>query len=273
MKRLPVFIAALIMMAFVAQQAIVAYDSRDFIAASRSLRMGEGYRMSGGEPFTMWPPLYPTLLALFRDPVTAGRWINVVCIGLTMLLAGIWLERRGIRPPLSAVIMLSALVVHGYLPVAQSLLTEPLYLVFVFMFLLAADHMDTGRGVLVASIAAALAIAQRHMGAVLVVVGVIELSFRGTHRPMRILAFILLPLAVMLAWDTRNVAVSGSWDGNRSGPDYSLWQNLQATGEVLWTLRGAVGLVVASVIGERGVYAAYRALRRVVADHVEPVRQ
>ncbi len=54
-------------------------DSRHYIAGSQSLRDTGTLIDDDGNPYLFWTPLFPLLLSLFKTPMEAIKWINILC--------------------------------------------------------------------------------------------------------------------------------------------------------------------------------------------------
>ena len=66
-------------------------DSASYIAAARSLLAGRGYLDYNGDPMVLFPPLYPTLIALgsliWPDPIFVARYVNAASFGLIVFFS------------------------------------------------------------------------------------------------------------------------------------------------------------------------------------------
>lgn len=76
-------------------------DSADYFSASENLLAGNGLVVSGAagtsRPFTLWPPLYPFLLALGGMAglplAEASRWLAALVFGLSVFMVGLATRR------------------------------------------------------------------------------------------------------------------------------------------------------------------------------------
>lgn len=118
-------------------------DSISFIAASKSLLNGDGYRRFTGLPFNSWPPLYPTILAglhwitrpLNIDLVEAIRYFHAFVLGATVFTAGV-LARRMIKAwPLVVMAWLFILFSYALITIASLAWTEPIYILLSLIYL------------------------------------------------------------------------------------------------------------------------------------------
>lgn len=77
---------------------VLHYDSINYIAVARNLLAGEGFINFSGSDYTLWPPLYPLLLAAVSlgrfDPLNAAGPLNAAIFGLTIFVLGQYLRHR-----------------------------------------------------------------------------------------------------------------------------------------------------------------------------------
>ena len=196
-------------------------DSIDYIAAARNLVAGEGLgRLPDGQPYDLWPPLYPILLAaggfFVADPHDVAAPLNAVVFGLTVFVAGRWLRQR---------IRSRFLFVWGCLALALALplthlaswaVSEPLFILFALLALFRAEaHLrDGGRSSLAwAALFTALACLFRYQGvAVIVAVAMALLLQRGRppgERLKRALLYAVPAFIPLGLWFARNGFVFG----------------------------------------------------------------
>ena len=221
------------------------------LQAALNLLAGEGWRDFTGEPLTLWPPLFPLLLAAFGwvgiEPLEAGRWINATAFGLTILAAGGWL-RSNLRSRLLALATTATLVPslplsHG-LPLIRAPFfigeTEPLFVLFTLLALMqlaAFLNRKTTASLWWAAVCTALAALTRYPGVVLIGTGVLLLLPRARLRQTLVFGAVSsLPLLAVLAY---NWAVTGDLTratGDRTGylnpSGQSLTDGLRQTVEV-----------------------------------------
>ena len=199
---------------------VVGTDSVYFLSTAINFLAGEGWRDFQGSPLVNWPPLFPLLLAaggwVGIEPLAAGRWINAIAFGLTILAAGNYL-RSNLRS--RGLVLAATAAIAASLPLsglAASLMTEPLFVLFTLFALmqLAAFLQRGGRPLLYwAAVCTALAALTRYPGVVLIGVGGLLLA--ADRRLKHIVAFgtiSSLPLALVL---THNWVVSKTLTGGR----------------------------------------------------------
>ena len=209
--------------------ADVSHDPMVYVSVATHLASGEGLRDFDGRDLLTWPPGWPLLLAGVRplgiDLPEAGRWINAVAFGLTILAAGLWLRRR-VRVRWLAPLAAAAVAASPPLTaVSSQIMTEPLFNLATLLALMAlGSFLRRGAGwphLAAASALAALTAVLRYPGVVLIGVGVLLLLLpAGAPRPRAARlrhaaafgAAASLPLEAAL-W--RNAGVSGTLTGWR----------------------------------------------------------
>ena len=210
-------------------------DSVLYVSVARSLLAGEGFLqfVQGWGPMTIWPPLYPLLLAapgLFAvDPLDAAGPLNAVVFGLTVLVAGLWLRQRLLSRWLA---LWGCLAVMLSLPLtgeASWAMSEPLFILLTTLSLGQVDRfMEHGkrRSLAWAAAFAALACLTRYMGIALVATTALLLALQpGAAMPLkakRIAAYALASLAPMGLWMLRNWLLTGQPAGVRNSVYYTL---------------------------------------------------
>ena len=209
-------------------------DATIFLSTALNFLAGEGCRDLVGRPLVGWPPLFPLLLAAFGwvgiEPLEAGRWINAIAFGLTILAAGCWL-RSNLRSQwltlvATAIIAASVPLSHW----ASHLMGDPLFYLFTLLALikLAAFLNCGGRNpLLLAAVFTALAALTRYPGMALIGAGVLLLLLCA--RLKHTLVFVAISSVPLLAVLVRNWAVSGTLTGPRYGSGQSLSDGLSQT--------------------------------------------
>ena len=221
-------------------------DSWNYFAAARNLLAGEGFTRYTGDPFVLWPPLFPTLIAALigladlagRDLhlLDALRVANALTVAATVIAAGLLL-RRFLRSAL--VVALATLAVAlGYplVYVAAFAWSEPLFILLGLLALIALDgHLAAPRTrtLLAAATLAGLTSVQRYTAATLIVTGALALVVLALRAPLRrrlrdaaIFAGVAaLPLALWLA---HNQARAGTLTGERAPSTRTLHANVRA---------------------------------------------
>ena len=257
--------------------ATVITDSFYFLSTALNFLAGEGWRDFLGRPLVGWPPLFPLLLAaggwVGVDPLEAGRWVNAVAFGLTILAAGGWLYSN-LRSRWLALV--ATAIITASLPLsdwAAHFMTDPLFVLFTLLALMqlgAFLNRKIDAPLWWAAVLTALAALTRYPGVVLIGVGVLMLLVRRAP-PLAVRlkhavaygAVASLPLAGVLV---RNWVIKESLTGHRKESGQSLSDVLSRVADVcrawvippnapdgfdylLWTAAGLVVAAGAVVVG------------------------
>jgi hypothetical protein len=261
----------------------LSQDSVVYMAAAENLAAGRGLLSMDGTPITLWPPLYPATLALLLrlfngDVLVSARVINIVLAVLVVLLTGVYARQLRIGPVFG--LGAAAMTAWAYPIVATRIMawTEPPFVFFVLLSLMALTHYITHRqrgALLLFAIATALAAITRYVGVVLIPIGIlVYLAYSQGRWATRLATALALtaiaatPLALVLA---RNWLVSGTLMGSRHPPSLTLLQNVTATARVAtgWFLPASladdgfvvlIGVLLAQLIGA-AVILAYPRIR------------
>ena len=213
-------------------------DSIAYIAAARNLSAGNGLTLYDASPLTLWPPLFPTILALpdlvfGLDPLLGARIINAAIFGLIVLSASLLFGRFVAAPFLvvigTAVVALSP----DLLRLSSSGLSEPTFILLTLVFLLGVNtyqRTNATSSVVLISVVAGLACLTRYIGVTLILTGalVILLQRRSESRTklLHLLLFGVIATAPLAVWAARNFLLAGAPLGSRPTSRYSLSYNL-----------------------------------------------
>jgi 4-amino-4-deoxy-L-arabinose transferase-like glycosyltransferase len=206
-------------------------DSIHYLAAAESLLAGDGYRGWDGSPYLLWPPLFPTLLALGSlsglPLPEAARLLNALAFGLTVALTGVWLREWVRRPrlvlPGTGLVLLSPVLVR----VSTMAWTEATFTLFTLAALWGlhrgvrhGDRRGTWLAVGCAAGCAAAAALTRYVGVTVIGTGAAVLFLLGRGSPARragsALGFAALSAAPLALWLARNHRVSATLTGGRT---------------------------------------------------------
>ena len=225
----------------------VSPDSINYVAAARSFANGQGFQQYDASPFTHWPPLFPIILGgsgfFGYDILIFARVFNAITFGLSIFwfgkLASRVIRSRVMRVVTTATVMLSFPLLKMFVMVWS----EPLFILFVLIFLerVGRLHVDqshlTGSIVVLAGLAASACL-QRYVGIALVFAGTISLlRLRGVRWRFRLLAvgsFCLLSSFPLVLWVARNQALIGEAAGKRAPSTTTLLISIQDL-IVVWT--------------------------------------
>jgi len=221
-------------------------DSWNYIAAARNLLAGEGFTRYTGDPFVLWPPLFPALIAALvgladlagrtLHLLDALRVVNALTVAATVIAAGL-LMRRFLRSAwVAALATLAVALGYPLVYVAAFAWSEPLFILLGLLAMIALDrHLAAPRDrtLLAAAILAGLAGVQRYTGAMLIVTGALALFVLAVHVPLRrrlrdaalFAGVAALPLALWLA---HNQARAGTLTGERAPSTRTLPANVRA---------------------------------------------
>lgn len=217
-------------------------DSVNYIAAARNLAAGRGLATFNGAPLVAWPPLFPALLAGIKvllgiDPLLSVRVVNALLFGLIVWLSGVLCFRHLSSSFLTVLLgVTSVLLAIPLLATAKMAWSEPLFIACVLLSLIWAESYlergDAGSLALLA-LAAASASLSRYIGVTVIIAGaiVVTLSAKENLRTkiFHLCAFLLVSIAPLAIWISRNHIVSGTLMGPRSPSQFSFVQNLNFT--------------------------------------------
>ena len=201
------------------------WDGINYITVARNLLAGNGFVDLYHEPLTLWPPLYPAMLAgggLFGiDPYSLAGPLNAVIFGLTVLLAGWWL-RRELR---SRVLWLwgcfSIALALPLVEMAAQAMSEAAFILLATLSLTQLDaHLKGGSRapLILAAVFSALACLTRYMGASLILAALPMLLAARVALPekmKRVAIYALIAAAPLGLWMLRNFLLAGSTTGSR----------------------------------------------------------
>jgi len=220
----------------------ISSDALHYVRTAENLAKGKGFYSYDGRPYTHWPPLYPSLIALLNltglEPLDGARTINAVSFALVVICSGAVFAKR-IKSPLlillgSAGVLISATMLR----VSVYAWTEPLFALLVILFMLSmTEFLKNGRlkFLLIAGVCAALAALQRYVGLAVIMAGaamIFLLSHKtGWRDKLKYSAiFGAISCAPLDLWFLRNKLVAST------AADYSLWLDTTFLKEITKTL-------------------------------------
>ena len=240
----------------------ISSDSVNYIATARSLLLGEGFVSFGGRPFVHWPPLFPSSLALLGltgiDPAEGARYFNATVFGLLLLVSGLYLFETLRSTVLAFLGSILFLVAAPLSLVSVYAWSEPLFLLFVLLFLrqIARTINDPAMGSLLLTAAfAALGLLTRHVGITLVGVGLLLLISQPGRSAIakirRCVIFSVVSLVPFIAWIFRTWLVAGTIAGGWAPASATLPENFRQSTETIlswilpiWRLTPMLGFCV-----------------------------
>lgn len=238
-------------------------DVVDFFSGAESLLDGRGYVQSNGEPFALWPPLMPTLLAAARA-LGLPFELTLRLMHPLALVALVWttasLVRRVSGSPCIAV---GAALVLSAAPVLFESwvmgLSEGLFVTFAVAAVLSLERFLDARTrtrFALCVLFTALTFLQRYLGVTLVAALSLVLLFAPRSdtwfvRLRRTAVFGALSVAPMVVWCLRTRAQTGHLTGNRGtipGPELAVIAELTWRTFVGWIWPGASDQPIAQAV-------------------------
>jgi hypothetical protein len=121
-------------------------DGARYLSTAENIARGQGVIDYLGLPLINWPPLYPIILAAFNhltglDVFVIGQILNILAFGAIVWLGGIFFERS--LPKNYTFAVIASLILVTSLPlieVSANIASDPLFMVCVLLFLLAAQN-------------------------------------------------------------------------------------------------------------------------------------
>lgn len=213
--------------------------------AAEGLRDGTGMTLSRGQPFVMWPPLLPVLLAIAHslglDYPTAGLALNLVAHTITLYL-GAWLVWRLFGSAAVAFACMAMLLASPeLLRSAGTLQTEPLFFALVlcglYFLVRYLEQPTLGRWAAM-TIVALLACLQRYTGVALVIsVFLVMLRYPREQivrtRAWRAALYSAIAMLPLVLWMLRNRRVNQTWGIIPEAAHVSVLDNALATARAL----------------------------------------
>ncbi|HEC92086.1 MAG TPA: hypothetical protein ENI51_03700 [Candidatus Atribacteria bacterium] len=232
----------------------IAADSVTYISGAKSLLEGKGYRHYLGHPLTLYPPLFPLVLSLFEflglNLSESIRYLHAVFFGLIIFISGRWLLKKLIYWPL---VFFGSLVILFSMPLIRvhiHILSEPLFILIVFLFTLEIQQYLENRKkkfLIFSAILSAMASLTRYIGITTVFTGILLLLFNRTFtlkkRFKDSLNFTLISLFPLIYWSFKmNLLFTPKIEGLTSSST-SLLENLYNTLDTisLWILPSNIG--------------------------------
>lgn len=263
--------AALAVLIANVQGIAVGDDGVGYRAIADSLLAGDGYGYFLEDPVTVWPPVWPVLMAVVArlsplDPLGAAIVLNALTAAAAVLVGN-----RLLRTVVSSSFLVSAGTVvlalgPATIGLGHVLMTDLAFAVVLMVWMLAliGFHRSASLTHLLGAAALAwLAFGVRYVGLVLIAFGGLWL-LADARRPLlrRVRDGVLYGVAasvVPLAWMLRNRSIDGTFTGERNPSARGLVDNgfdvaatlgrflVPGVGNGLTRLWAAVGLVVLAV--------------------------
>lgn len=270
-------------------------DSIAYLSVARSLASGAGLVDYTGAPLTLWPPLFPILVAvpgvLGVDAAAAAGLVNAVAVGALVLAAGWWLRGRYGSILLAVWGALAVMLASPIANVGTWAVSEPVYILLMALTLTqVVRFLDSGRrqALVWAAAFTALACLTRYSGVAIVITVALLLLCRRESWPDKVrdialyAAIAALPVGI---WMARNFLIAGVFSGYRTASATPLSQNITDMLHILapWALPAGgwlegnaflapLGLLALAPVAAAGILAIrqYRESGRISAALLAP---
>lgn len=210
--------------------------------------LAAGYGFEGR--LVLWAPLLSVILAVFQlsgvEPSDAGRFLNIISVGLIVLIVGHWLHQY-VRCRLIVIgAIVTIIVSYPLARVSSYVLAETLFILLITLILVQMESFLSGRRAkftfFSTIVLSALIPLLRWMGISVIFTGVfLILTSRRFPMHVRLKRAAIYGTASSLPvglWWTRNWIISGTLTGTRhEAAGQTLWDSLSQIGELvyLWT--------------------------------------
>jgi hypothetical protein len=217
----------------------ISTDAVNYLAASENLALGHGFLGFDGEPYLLWPPLHPILLAIPRalfniDPKTSAWAISLFAFPVIILLTGVFFHQAMPNQKLWGYLgILTVLFSTTMLGLAINLGSDLPFVILTLLFFIVFQWFSKRSSLLALSVMillALLASIERYIGVTLVAAGFFGtlILYRRNPRKGFLLALLFagIALAPLMLWVGRNYAVTGTLFGLRNPSAWRVTQNL-----------------------------------------------
>lgn len=227
-----VFVVAMVLMMYATPYGSgLGFDSVAYISAARNLITGIGLgrvTCTGFKPMTLWPPLYPILLAILSltgmDPIKSSHIISILGYSLTMVLAGLFVYKVSKKPVFILLISLLFALAPSTIKAFSWAMSESLYMPISLLSLyLLYGYTEKGERIYLftSALFIGLAMVTRYIAASLLPVWVIILALNKTssvrEKIKDTLCGLVIALLPVLFWFLRNTIIVSSGTGRKFG--------------------------------------------------------
>lgn len=219
-------------------------DSLAYLAVAENVLAGKGLTYLTGAPYTLWPPLYPLLLAgagLMIDPLEVAGPLNAVIFGLTIFAVGRYLRKRLDSRFLVVWACLAMVLSIPLADLSSWAMADPAFILLTILALVRTDAFLTeGRraNLVWAGVFSALAWQCRYIGVCVPVAAGMLLLFQPGASPRqrfgRAAGVWLIAVCPMALWLLRNYLTTGLATGQSLQIDYPLPLILDDISAGLW---------------------------------------
>lgn len=213
------------------------HDSVAYMYAAESLLKGDGLVYFGYDsPFVQWPPMYPFVLAIVKilcgDIPTGVKYLNCILFSLIIFLSGYWLYKKTESPLISILGSISVLISIPLVYVSKYIWSEPLFILFVLLFMIFIDDFLCGlslKHLILGALFAALSFLTRYVGAIAIITGCILLLIRNGKIGRKIgetFIFGIISSLPTILWMIRNYLLVNTFTGGRNPAESTLKENM-----------------------------------------------
>ena len=227
---------------------VLNWDSANYIHVARGLLSGDGFvQVHTAAPYTLWPPLYPILLAVASlfvfDPRDVAGPLNAAVFGATVFTVGMHLRRRVESRFLVVWGCLATMLSWPLVNMAAQAMSESVFILFVTVALILTDKFmergDKGSLLVWAAVFSAAALLTKYLGIALAGLILVILLFQCgvavREKLKNAVVYALVAMAPICVWLIRNYVVSGSTTGPRTGEFFSPFRySLSETSGGMW---------------------------------------
>ena len=262
------FIGIIVQLLNARHGAGVSPDSTYYLAAAQNFLSGQGLQILGPDggfvPLTLWPPLFPIILAVFGrlgiEVYEAARVWNALMLGANVLLVGLIVARITIPSRIAPVVgSMLMLISVDIVSVHAWVWSDPTTMFFGFLGFLLIDHFLVEKKfvfLVTSAICCGLALITRYAAIPFMAVGIIALLLfqRGERLIKRFLlsiTYAVLSLAPLIFWIIRNQSLTGNSIGRAIGFDAEQLRRLEVGLAVVsdWILPGRISGEIRGWIG------------------------
>ena len=262
------FIGIIVQLLNTRHGAGVSPDSTYYLAAAQNFLSGQGLQILGPDggfvPLTLWPPLFPIILAVFGrlgiEVYEAARVWNALMLGANVLLVGLIVARITIPSRIAPVVgSMLMLISVDIVSVHAWVWSDPTTMFFGFLGFLLIDHFLVEKKfvfLVTSAICCGLALITRYAAIPFMAVGIIALLLfqRGERLIKRFLlsiTYAVLSLAPLIIWVIRNQSLTGNSIGRAIGFDAEQLRRLEVGLAVVsdWILPGRISGEIRGWIG------------------------
>ncbi|MHC4661042.1 MAG: hypothetical protein ACYS8W_05080 [Planctomycetota bacterium] len=243
-----IFLAILSCMAFVFVLAItgrygpgVSPDSVSYISAARSFAAEGTYIDLDGMNFERWPPLFPTVLGLFRlvgvGVIQGARFLNAFVFAVTVFLIGFWGLKRFRYRPFALFTAAAIFVAEPVLWPSLYVWSEPLFVLLCVLSVFGViSYLEKGRAryLFLSILSVSMSVLTRYAGiGVIASLGLCILVAKRRDFVKGLAAgamFCIVSFVPLLLWFIRNLISSGQTAGWRGKGQSPFTENLELIG-------------------------------------------